>query len=139
RPHAAGYRLAAGEHPIGGLRGGAALRRDRAACAARPGGRTAQPARTRRKPPGRSGIAAAAERRARLALPAARRYTVPLTSRGNRAMAERPRKRYRFLSGSDDSAFCQRVSDALADGYVLYGDPVMVVHDGVRIVGQAVV
>ena len=49
------------------------------------------------------------------------------------------KKSYRFLSGPDDAAFCQRVSDALADGYVLYGSPVMVVDNGVRIVGQAIV
>ena len=30
------------------------------------------------------------------------------------------RKNYRFLTGPDDAAFCQRVSDALAEGYVLY-------------------
>ena len=35
------------------------------------------------------------------------------------------RKLYRFLSGVDNAEFCQRVSDALADGYVLYGNPVM--------------
>ena len=49
------------------------------------------------------------------------------------------RKTYRFLTGPDDAAFCQRVSDALAEGYVLYGDPVMVVSDGARYCGQAVV
>lgn len=54
-------------------------------------------------------------------------------------MAETKRKRYRFLTGPDDAAFCQRVSDALDDGYELYGDPVMVVDNGVRIVGQAIV
>lgn len=53
-------------------------------------------------------------------------------------MSETLGKRYRFLSGPDDAAFCARVSDALADGYVLYGDPVLVVEDNVRIVGQAV-
>lgn len=53
-------------------------------------------------------------------------------------MNDRPRKCYRFLTGPDEAAFCQRVSDALADGYVLYGDPVMLLEDGVRIVGQAI-
>ena len=52
---------------------------------------------------------------------------------------EMMKKSYRFLSGPDDAAFCQRVSDALAEGYVLYGSPVMVVDNGVRIVGQAIV
>ena len=49
------------------------------------------------------------------------------------------RKSYRFLTGPDDASFCHRISDALADGYVLYGNPVMVVSDGQRICGQAVI
>ena len=49
------------------------------------------------------------------------------------------RKLYRFLSGVDSAEFCQRVSDALADGYVLYGNPVMVIDNDVRIMGQAVI
>ena len=48
------------------------------------------------------------------------------------------RKSYRFLSGVDDATFCQRVSDVLAAGYVLYGNPIMVMDNGNRIVGQAV-
>lgn len=31
--------------------------------------------------------------------------------------------RYRLLTGPDDAAFCHRVSDALTQGYVLYGSP----------------
>ena len=49
------------------------------------------------------------------------------------------RKLYRFLSGVDNAEFCQRVSDALADGYVLDGNPVMVMNNDVRIAGQAVI
>ena len=49
------------------------------------------------------------------------------------------RKSYRFLTGPDDEAFCQRVNDALAEGYALYGDPVMVVSNGTRYCGQAVI
>ena len=49
------------------------------------------------------------------------------------------RKLYRFLSGVDNAEFCQRVSDALADGYVLYGNPVMVLDNVVCMVGQAVI
>ena len=30
---------------------------------------------------------------------------------------------YRLLTGPDDAAFCHRVSEALALGYVLYGSP----------------
>ena len=48
-------------------------------------------------------------------------------------------KNYRFLSGADTAEFCQRVSDALDEGYVLYGNPVMVMEKDQRIVGQAVV
>ncbi|MDA9598119.1 DUF1737 domain-containing protein [bacterium] len=49
------------------------------------------------------------------------------------------KKSYHFLSVVDDAAFCQRVSDFLAEGYILYGDPVMVMDNGNRIVGQAVI
>jgi len=49
------------------------------------------------------------------------------------------RKLYRFLSGVDNAEFCQRVSDALADGYVLYCDPVVVMDKDVRMGGQAVI
>lgn len=30
---------------------------------------------------------------------------------------------YRLITGRDDSAFCQRISEALALGYELYGSP----------------
>lgn len=30
---------------------------------------------------------------------------------------------YRLLTGDDTSAFCHKVSDALAKGWTLYGDP----------------
>jgi hypothetical protein len=43
-------------------------------------------------------------------------------------MTQPSRKAYRFLNGKDDDAFCQRVSDALGEGYVLYGNPR--IHDG---------
>ena len=33
------------------------------------------------------------------------------------------RLRYRLFTGSDDRAFCQRVSAALDEGYTLYGSP----------------
>ncbi|MGI9016076.1 MAG: DUF1737 domain-containing protein [Euzebya sp.] len=46
---------------------------------------------------------------------------------------------YRLLTGSDDQDFCERVSAALMDGYVLHGDPA-ITHDGARVVtAQAVV
>ena len=49
------------------------------------------------------------------------------------------RKIYCFLNCVDNAEFCQRVSVSLADGYVLYGNPVMVIERDVRIVGQAVI
>ena len=49
------------------------------------------------------------------------------------------KKSYRFLSGVDDVNFCQRVSEVLAEGYILYGNPVMIMDNGNRIVGQAVI
>ena len=49
------------------------------------------------------------------------------------------RKSYRFLSGADNADFCQRVSDALADGNVLNGNPLMVMDKDIRVVGQAVI
>jgi len=49
------------------------------------------------------------------------------------------RLRYRLLTGPDDRSFCERVSQALAEGYRLYGGPA-VTCDGERVVvAQAVV
>jgi hypothetical protein len=49
------------------------------------------------------------------------------------------RLRYRALTGPDDHAFCQRVSDALDDGYVLHGPPSITHGPEGPIVCQAVV
>jgi len=49
------------------------------------------------------------------------------------------RLRYRVLTGPDDRTFCERVSQALADGYHLHGGPALT-FDGERvIVAQALV
>jgi hypothetical protein len=54
-------------------------------------------------------------------------------------MSDAPKKAYKFLTGTDDADFCQRVSDALGDGYVLYGPPIMQVDaNGQRHCGQAI-
>ncbi|CAN5881211.1 hypothetical protein BH24ACT15_BH24ACT15_20690 [soil metagenome] len=46
---------------------------------------------------------------------------------------------YRLLTGTDDHAFCEKVSRALADGYQLYGGPALS-YDGNQVVtAQAVV
>ncbi|MEM0922278.1 MAG: DUF1737 domain-containing protein [Pseudomonadota bacterium] len=31
---------------------------------------------------------------------------------------------YRFLSGEDDATFCHKVSQALSNGWTLYGEPI---------------
>ena len=46
---------------------------------------------------------------------------------------------YRLLTGIPDRVFCERVSEALDDGYVLYGQPVLAEEDGTLIAAQAVV
>jgi hypothetical protein len=48
-------------------------------------------------------------------------------------------KRYKLLTGVDDSNFCQRVSDHLDAGYELAGAPVMTVKGSTVYVGQAIV
>lgn len=47
---------------------------------------------------------------------------------------------YRFLSADDDSAFCHKVSAALASGWTLYGGPTYAFDAarGVMRCGQAV-
>lgn len=49
--------------------------------------------------------------------------------------------RYKILTGPDTHDFCQRVSDALDDGYELYGSPAITFDaDGTTpVVAQAVV
>lgn len=51
------------------------------------------------------------------------------------------KQRYKLLTGPDDSAFCKRVSDALDEGYVLYGSPSITFNaeKGTAYVAQAVV
>jgi hypothetical protein len=46
---------------------------------------------------------------------------------------------YRVLTGPDDAAFCRRVSEALALGYVLYGSPAVTFDGEHVIVAQAIV
>lgn len=46
---------------------------------------------------------------------------------------------YRLLTGSDDRAFCERVSEALEAGYELFGSPAITVQDGTVVAAQAVV
>jgi hypothetical protein len=46
---------------------------------------------------------------------------------------------YRVLTGPDDAAFCRRVSDALALGYLLYGAPAVTFNGTNVIVAQAII
>jgi hypothetical protein len=46
---------------------------------------------------------------------------------------------YRVLTGPDDAAFCQRVSEALALGYVLHGSPAATFNGERVIVAQALI
>lgn len=50
-------------------------------------------------------------------------------------------KTYRLLTGPDNKDFCQRVSEALAAGWTLYGSPTMTYNKSTMqvICGQAVV
>ena len=47
--------------------------------------------------------------------------------------------RYRLLTGVDDRRFCERISAALADGYVLHGSPAVTFNGKDVIVAQALV
>ncbi|MFB9378491.1 DUF1737 domain-containing protein [Kineococcus gynurae] len=50
-----------------------------------------------------------------------------------------PRLRYRLLTGPDDRSFCEKVSAALDDGYVLHGSPAIAVGPDGPVAAQAVV
>ena len=47
--------------------------------------------------------------------------------------------RYRLLTGVDDRSFCEKVSRALEDGYVLHGSPAATFDGNNVIVAQALV
>lgn len=46
---------------------------------------------------------------------------------------------YRLISGADNREFCERISNALAEGYVLHGSPAATFNGTSVIVAQAVV
>jgi len=46
---------------------------------------------------------------------------------------------YRLLTGKDDIAFCRRVSEAIDQGYVLYGSPAITFNGEHAVVAQAIV
>jgi hypothetical protein len=45
--------------------------------------------------------------------------------------------RYRLITGKDDAQFCQRISEALAIGYTLYGSPAATFNGEHVVVAQA--
>jgi hypothetical protein len=47
--------------------------------------------------------------------------------------------KYRLLTGPDDKSFCERVSKALDEGYILYGSPSITFNGERCIMAQAVV
>ncbi len=63
------------------------------------------------------------------------------SDRSGAGTASDGRLRYRLLAGPDTAEFCERVSDALADGYVLYGSPTLIFDpdQGTRVAAQAVI
>jgi hypothetical protein len=64
--------------------------------------------------------------------------TAPATAPGTAAGGEE-RLAYRLFTGADDRAFCERVSAALAEGYVLHGSPAASFNGSTVIVAQALV
>lgn len=58
---------------------------------------------------------------------------------GAGASGPTPKLAYRLLTGPDTSAFCERVSAALEDGYVLHGSPAITWGPDGAVVAQAVV
>ena len=69
--------------------------------------------------------------------------SIPTTAAPGTAPATAPggeeRLAYRLFTGADDRAFCERVSAALAEGYVLHGSPAASFNGSTVIVAQALV
>jgi len=89
---------------------------------------------TPRKPAAR----AAAKPAAKAPVKAAPKAAAKAAAKPSKAVVDTT-KRYKLLTGIDDSNFCQRVSDHLDAGYELAGAPTMVVKGSTVYVGQAIV
>lgn|GEM_PF-1422979 len=63
---------------------------------------------------------------------------VPARAGHGEAMSDSPLP-YRFLTGTDDREFCEKVSAALDEGYELYGSPALTSCEGRVVTGQAVI
>lgn len=46
---------------------------------------------------------------------------------------------YRLITGSDDRSFCERITAALSEGYVLHGGPAVTFNGTTVICAQAVI
>lgn len=59
----------------------------------------------------------------------------------NEKTPAKKQKNYILLTGRDDAAFCQRVSDRMDEGYELYGSPSITfnIFKGYPVVAQALV
>ncbi|MEU7138265.1 DUF1737 domain-containing protein [Nocardia sp. NPDC046473] len=53
-------------------------------------------------------------------------------------MNDRP-PRYRLITGVDDAAFCERISELLEQGYRLHGSPAVTFNGTTVIAAQAVI
>ena len=74
--------------------------------------------------------------------PAVPDTTAPNTATGTTpgaASAGEQKLAYRLFTGPDDRDFCERVSAALAEGYVLHGSPAATFNGSTVIVAQALV
>lgn len=74
--------------------------------------------------------------------PAVPDTTAPSTATGTTpgaASAGEQKLAYRLFTGPDDRDFCERVSAALAEGYVLHGSPAATFNGSTVIVAQALV
>jgi hypothetical protein len=65
--------------------------------------------------------------------------TTPLNDPAAPASASEERLAYRLLTGPDTREFCARISQALAEGYVLHGSPAATFNGTDVIVAQAVI
>ena len=65
--------------------------------------------------------------------------TAPAPSSAAPGPATEARLAYRLFTGPDDRSFCERVSAALAEGYVLHSSPSATFNGSTVIVAQALV
>lgn len=73
------------------------------------------------------------------AIPEKLSTTAPLSAATSTPPVGGERLAYRLFTGADDRAFCERVSAALAEGYVLHGGPAASFNGSTVIVAQALV